>query len=311
MSTELPKSIGPYKVVSRLDRSGSEPVYKVHDAAGRTLAVKLYGSGEPEDLRAFRRDALLKAASLRHPAIVRYEHVDEHEGRVFAAMEFVPSTTLLHRPMPLHRTLQVVRQVAEGLGYLHLQGSAHGCLNPSRVLVSVGGNAVKIMEPGMCTETRPIGMAATATMSVAKMARYIAPEMRRAAATDPDARSDIYSLGALCYEALTGKVPLGRFRLPSQESDDVPPELDEIVLRCLRQEPEARYRATNEFVEAIDRVSATLPGGLGNHLETLTSTARGVLGGGARTGDGWRWASLAGLGLVALVIAVLSMRACG
>lgn len=310
MSTEIPERIGPYSVISRLDRSGHEPVYKVEENDGRTLAVKLYAAGESEDLREFRRDALAKAARLRHPALVRYEQVGEHEGRVFAAMEFVPSTTLPQRAMALDETLRTMRQLAGGLGYLHSQGGIHGCFNPSRALVSLDGATAKITEPGMCTATRPAAMAATATMQVAKMVRYLAPEMRSASGSAADPRADIYSLGALFYETLTGKVPMGRFRLPSQESDAVPPELDEVVLRCLREDPAARYRTTSELIEAIDRVHASLPGGLGRQLETLTSTARGAIGGGTSPRRGLRWASFAGLGAVAVIVALLVVRAC-
>jgi serine/threonine protein kinase len=309
MSTETPGCIGPYAVIARLDRSGEEAVYKVKDGGGRTLAVKLYARGESEDLRGFRLDALAKATRLRHPALVRYEGAGEHEGRVFAAMEFVPATTLLHRKMPFHKILLLMRQMAEGLGYLHLQGVVHGCLNPSRVLVSVAGDIAKITEPGMCPETRPGAMAATATMQVATLARYLAPEMRRAAPYDPDPRTDIYSLGVLFYEVLTGKVPEGRCRLPSQESDEVPPELDEVVLRCLRQDPAARYRTAKELADAIDQARGSLPGRLDLHLETLTSAARGLFGS-SRPHSGWRRASWAALGAVALVVALLIVRAC-
>ena len=145
MSTEIPDRIGPYTVIARLDRKGEEPVYEVEDSEGRTLAVKLYAAGESEDLRSLRRDAVAKAAGLRHPALIRYEQAGEHDGRVFAAMELVPSAMLLDRTLPLHKTLRIMRQIAEGLGHLHLQGVAHGCLNPSRALVSLAGDNAKLI----------------------------------------------------------------------------------------------------------------------------------------------------------------------
>lgn len=310
MSAEIPEQIGNYTVVSRLDQSGAEAVYKVVDSGGRTLALKLYPSGEGEDLRAFRIDVLTKAMSLRHPSLVRYEEVGEHQGRVFAAMEFVPSTTLLQQEMPLHRTLRIIRQIAAGMGYLHQQGVVHGCLNPSRALVSMAGDAVKITEPGMCTENLPSAIAATATIMNARLARYLAPELRRAAAAGPDAGTDIYSFGVLFYEVLTGKLPEGQFRLPSQESNEVPPELDAVVLRCLREDPAARYTSAREIEEAIGRVHGSLPGGFTRQIDTLTSTARGALGAGAQPRHGRRWATFAVLGAAALIAAALVVRAC-
>ena len=307
MSTEIPDRIGPYSVIARLDRKGPEPVYKVEDGDGRTLALKLYAAGESEQLRSLRLEAVATASGLRHPALIRYEQAGEHEGRVFATMELVPSTMLLDRTLPLHKTLRIMRQIAEGLGHLHLQGVVHGCLNPSRALVSVDGDNAKLIEPGMCPENSPAAMDATATLQFARLARYLPPEMRRAGAPDPGPRSDIYSFGVLFYEALTGKLPEGKFLLPSQESDAVPPELDEVVLRCLRQDPAARFQTTKELVKAIDHVQGSLPGGLDRHLETLTST---VLGGGSGPRSSRLWPALAMLGAVALVVAVLIMRAC-
>lgn len=310
MSTDLPDRIGPYTVIARLDRKGPEPVYKVKGGDGRTLAVKLYAAGESEELIRLRLEAVAKASGLRHPALIRYEQAGEHEGRAFAAMELVPSTKLLGRALPLHRTLRAMQQIAEGLGYLHSLGMVHGCLNASRALVSLDGNNAKITESGMCPETSSAAMAATATMQAARLVRYLPPEMRRAAAPDPDPRGDIYSFGVLFYEVLTGKLPEGKFLLPSQESDEVPPELDEVVLRCLREDPAARYQTARELVKAIDRVRGSLPGGLDRHLEAITSTARGVLGGQNGPRGGRRWPALAVLGAAALVAGVFLMRAC-
>ncbi|MGD8328944.1 MAG: serine/threonine-protein kinase [Acidobacteriota bacterium] len=306
MATETPATIGPYTVVGRLDRSGPEPLYQATDSAGRSVVVRLYPPRESADLQEFRRGVLEKAVTLRHPALVRYEATGTHEGQVFAAMELVPGAQSLSRPLPLRNAVRLMRQMAEGLAYLHQHGVAHGCLNPSRVLVTAGGTAVKLTEPGMSTATRPAALEATASMQVARHAHYMAPELLRSAA--PDARSDIYSFGVMFYEVLTGKLPAGRFRLPSQESDEVPPELDEVVLRCLRQDAAARYATAKDVVAAIDGASENLPGGLGHHLDTLTST---VLRSGPSQG-GRRWLSWAALGAIVVVAgALLALRACG
>lgn len=309
MTAEQPQRIGPYPVITRIDHAGADAVYKVEDGDGRVLALKLYPAGENDDLRAFRRDALTRAASLHHPALIRYYEVGEHDGRVFAAMELVPGATPLRHPMPLHTVLRLMRQIAEGLAYLHQQGVAHGCLNPQRALVSASGDAVKLTEAGMSTDTRPAAMDATAAMQVSRLSRYLALELLRTGGV-PDARSDIYSFGVLFYEALTGKLPAGRFRLPSQESAEVPPVLDEVVLRCLRQDPAARYGGAREVVAAIDGVRATLPAGFGDHLDTLKSSARGVLGGGGAGRNGVRSATWLVLGAAAIVAALLLARAC-
>jgi serine/threonine-protein kinase len=309
MSAEAPRSIGPYTVIAPLDRSGAEGVYKVRDAGGRMLALKLYPAGESDDLRAFRRAALEPAMSLQHPGLIRYQQVGEHDGRVFAAMELMPGAVPLRHPLPLQVTLRIMRQVADALVHLHQQGRAHGCLNPQRVLVSGPGDAVKLTETGMCTETRPAALDVTAAMQVSRLSRYLAPELLRGAS--PDARSDIYSFGLLFYETLTGKLPASRFRLPSQESAEVPPELDEVVLRCLRQEPAARYGDAREVLAAIDGARANLSSGIGDHLDTLKSSARGVLGGGTESTSPVRTATWLVLGAaVVVVVALLAMRAC-
>jgi serine/threonine-protein kinase len=312
MSSEIPNHVGSYTVVARLDRHGDDAVYEVRDAGGRKLALKLYGQGESDDLRAFRRETLQRVAALRHPAVVRYEEVGEHEGRLFAVMELFPSTTmrtvLKGGAVPLRSSLRILRQLAEGLACLHDNGIVHGCLNPSRILVSPEGDTAKMIEPGMCTERRSQDAGATAAMGAAMFARYLAPELLRASG-NPDPRADIYSLGVLFYQALTGKVPEANVRLPSQESDAVPPQLDEVVLRCLRQEPAARFGSARELGKTIDRVVATLPGGFADQLETFTSSARGYLGGGGATGRRWRWALAAVLAAIGVVAALLLARA--
>jgi len=309
MATENPASIGPYTVIGRLDRSGPQEVYKVTDGGGRTLALRLYPAGESADLQEFRQEVLAKAVTLRHPALLRYEATETDSGRVFAVTELLPGAKAIGRPLPLRNTVRLMRQIAEGLAYLHQHGVVHGCLDPTRVLVTAGGDAVKLTEPGMSTATRAGALEATATMQVARHAHYMAPELLRGGS--PDARSDIYSLGVLFYEVLTGKLPAGRFRLPSQESDEVPPDLDEVVLRCLRQDAAARYGTAKEVVAAIDRASETLPGGFERHLDTLTSSARVVLGGDRSSQGGRGWLPWAAIGAVVVVVgALLMLRGC-
>jgi serine/threonine-protein kinase len=253
---------GEYRLVAPLGRGGMATVFKVQRgqetcALKRPLPAFLE---EPEFLERFLREAEI-GRTLHHPNIVRILERGEVEGVPFFTMELVPGETLqarLHRDGALEprEAALVIVQMAEALDYAHLKGVVHRDLKPSNVMI-LPDRTAKVMDYGIARARRFEGL--TVTGAFLGSPEYVAPETIEARGTD--ARSDLYSLGVIFYEALTGARPfvadtpfaILRKHLaevpppPSSKRPAVPPELDRIVQRLLRKEPEERYAGAEEL----------------------------------------------------------------
>lgn len=227
----------------------------------------------------------------------------EHGGRIWAAMELVNGAVtareLQKQSSPTAgQVLQLVRQAALGLAYAHDHDVVTRGLSPERLLVQGQGRVVKVLEPGVAAEAA-LDISRTATMADMGALRYMAPELGRNPAGD--ARADVYSLGVIAYELLTGRVPLGGVRLPSQINEDVPASVDPVIMRCIAKAPADRFPDMRALVQAIDELGRSTP----SLAQSSGRLSVGPAGGGRRT-----WALVGGaIGLLAIVALLLS-RSC-
>jgi len=254
---------GDYRLIEPLGRGGMASVYRAERgtevyALKRPLPAFLE---EPEFLERFLREAEI-GRTLHHPNIVRILERGEVEGVPYFTMELVEGETLQalllrNGAMDPRLATQAVVQIAEALDYAHLKGVVHRDLKPSNVMVLPDG-MLKVMDYGIARARRFEGL--TVTGAFLGSPEYVAPETIEAKGAD--ARSDLYSLGVIFYETLTGTRPFladTPFAIlqkhltevpapPSARRPGVPGELDRIVMRLLSKAPEQRYAAAEDLV---------------------------------------------------------------
>jgi hypothetical protein len=197
-------------------------------------------------------------AKLNHPNIVAVHEFGQADGLSYFVMEYVDGLNLCQaiQSGTIHprEALAIVPQICEALQYAHDEGVVHRDIKPENILLDKCGR-VKIAEFGLAKllgqDTTEYGL--TTTQQVLGTPNYMAPEQVEGA-KDVDHRADIFSLGVVFYELLTGELPLGRFSPPSKKVQ-VDVRLDEVVLRALEKEPEQRYQHASEVKTAIERVS--------------------------------------------------------
>lgn len=252
-------AVGPparYELLELLGRGGMGEVYRARDRTlDRIVALKWIAAHRAADesfLARFRREALAMAR-LNHPQIVAiYDH-GELDGRPYLAMEFVPGTTLRERlrrgRLAPSEAFALIRQLSSAVAYAHDLGVVHRDLKPENILVALDGQ-LKLADFGLAKVASSRGDEnLTAEGAVLGTLRYMAPEQL---AGDPrvDARADVYSLGAIAYELLTGQTPLGRF-LPPSRLAAIRSAVDSVILRALATEPDHRFATAGEFAEAF------------------------------------------------------------
>jgi eukaryotic-like serine/threonine-protein kinase len=278
--------LGPYEIVSPLGAGGMGEVYRARDTKlDRLVAVKVLSAHlveSPEYLARFEREAKAVAA-LSHPNILAIHDFGTHGGATYAAMELLDGETLRQRisagPLPPRKAVEIGVQIARGLAAAHEKGIVHRDLKPENVFVTNDG-AIKILDFGLARHERPAGADdattpvpafKTETGTVMGTAGYMSPEQVRGAAVD--ARSDIFSFGAVLYEMLTGAPAFRRDTavetmtavlredppdLPSSASARLP-AVDRIVRRCLEKRPAERFQSARDLafqLESLTHVSA-------------------------------------------------------
>ena len=261
-ATEVPKQIGPYEILGPLGRGGMGAVYKaMQPSLNRIVAIKVLPSDfarDPDAVARFHREAQT-VALLSHPNIVQIIDKGEDQGILYFAMEYVEGTSLdvvlRQRRLSLQEVVQIIKQIGRGLGAAHRAGVVHRDLNPRNILVSPTLTVVKLADFGISrveAVARTLGTLTTREMTLGSL-HYLAPE-QAVDATAVDHRADIYSLGVVFYEALTGRMPLGKFSLPSELNRDLPSEIDPVVLKCLATEPGDRYATVGQLLEDVDKL---------------------------------------------------------
>jgi serine/threonine-protein kinase len=302
-----------YTIVEEVGAGGMGQVYKAIDRTlGRTVALKLIRPGmsdTSELMLRFRRELAL-AQAVTHPNVCRVHDLGEVRGAVYISMEFVDGQSLedLIRSvghLSALQTLTLGRQVCAGLAAIHDRSIVHRDLKPSNVMVDRAGHA-RVMDFGMAYH--PQAEKLTAEGTVLGTLAYVAPEAARGA--PPDFRSDIYAVGVVLFEMLTGRRPPGddgRLPLalrepaepcppPSRLSADVPAALDAIVLRCLERDPGHRFASAREVEQALAGATELLSSASATALPAASPPARTTVR-----------RILAGLALWASVAAVLML----
>jgi serine/threonine-protein kinase len=266
-----------YELGEILGFGGMSEVHLARDLRlHRDVAVKVLRADlarDPSFYLRFRREAQ-NAAALNHPAIVAVYDTGEAatpRGPLpYIVMEYVDGVTLrdiVHNdgPMPPRRALEVVADACQALNFSHQHGIIHRDVKPANIMISRAG-AVKVMDFGIARALADSGNPVTQTAAVIGTAQYLSPEQARG--EQVDARSDVYSLGCVLYEMLTGEPPfIGDTPVavayqhvredplpPSQKLQGISPELDAVVLKALAKNPDNRYQTAAEMRADLVRV---------------------------------------------------------
>lgn len=264
---ELAPFFPALEILELIGFGGMGAVYKARQIKlDRLVALKIIrpeAQADPTFAERFNREART-LARLSHPGIVAIHDFGEVSGEITGAaplyyfvMEFVDGTNLrqlLRNQMDPAQALTVIPQVCDALQYAHQEGVVHRDIKPENILIDVRGR-VKIADFGLARMV--VGSAEewtlTGTHQVMGTPRYMAPEQMEGSHS-VDHRADIYSLGVVFYEMLTGQIPAGHFEPPSRKAK-VHPGLDGIVLRAMAREPERRFQSISELRAQVEKLT--------------------------------------------------------
>lgn len=245
------------EILGFVGQGGMGAVYKARQPAlDRVVALKLIQprDDDPTFAERFAREA--KAlAKLSHPNIVTIHEFGETGGSQYLLMEYVDGTTLREamraKAVPPAAALKVIGQICDALQFAHDRGVVHRDVKPENILLGKDG-AVKIADFGLAKVADPGGPSLTRTHQAMGTPHYMAPEQWEKPA-EVDHRADIFALGVVFYELLTGELPIGRFDPPSRKVQ-VDVRIDEVVFRALEREPGRRFQAVIDLRTAVDTI---------------------------------------------------------
>ena len=247
---------------------------------------------------------------LNHPNIVQVIDKGQDGELLYFAMEYVEGTSLdavlRKHGVSLPRTLFVIKEVCRGLEYAHCQGVVHRDLNPRNILVSDDLETIKLADFGISRVDMVSSQQGTLTTGQALgTLHYISPE-QSADAANVDHRTDLYSLGVVFYEMLTGRVPVGKFKLPSQLNNEIPPDIDPVVLKCLAFDPAERYSSAVELQEAVTGLEEKLRFRLVEELRGISRGTRQLFSRSTRRLFSKRWLQAAAVAMLLLAVVGLA-----
>jgi len=288
LKARVQERLPSYQLQECLGRGGMGVVFLAHQSRlDRQVAIKvLLPPPQPIDgwEERFMREA--KAlAKLTHPGIVAVHDFDQQEDLAWIVMEFVDGSNLRQLMeggrLDPSEALAIVPQVCAALQYAHDQGIVHRDIKPENILMDETG-AVKIADFGLAKlmDTETVARLTASDQAMGTL-RYMAPE-QFSSPTKVDHRADIFSLGVVLYEMLTGTVPQGVVRPPS-EKVQVDVRLDEVVLKSMQEEPERRYQRVGEVKSSLEEISSTdaPTGGASQRPVAITTEASSRSGGSA------------------------------
>jgi serine/threonine-protein kinase len=275
------RRLGHYRLKERLGAGGMGEVYLAeHILLRRPCALKLIRpdrSADPTSLSRFERE-VQATATLTHPNTVQvFDYGHTPDGTFFYVMEYLPGLTLEqvvteHGPLPPGRVIHLLRQVCGALCEAHGIGLVHRDLKPSNIMICERGGShdvAKLLDFGLVAARAGDDARLTQEGAIAGTPAYMSPE-QAAGREDLDARSDIYSLGAAAFFALTARPPFAgrtaahmaaahiyeRPASPSALRPDVPADLEGVVLRCLEKDPGERFAGPAELAKALSLCNA-------------------------------------------------------
>ncbi len=266
-----------YELTDLLARSGMASIFKATDTrSGETVALKVPHMQYESDIafyQRFEREEMI-GQKLDHPNIVRVLR-PESKSRMYLVMEFAEGSSLRaiigrRKRLPVDEALAIARQVGQALVYMHQRGIVHRDLKPENVLVADGGH-VKLLDFGIAMDESARRLTWVGLSSTMGTPDYMAPEQVRG--RRGDARTDVYALGTMLYEMITGELPHAGTnaqaimrakveedpRPPRDVLPDIDPNIEEIILRAIDRSPRERYTSAREMLADLEDPTKVVP----------------------------------------------------